>query len=146
MTYEETIAKLKQEFLAAQKLEVEGVTHGAFQQLAMQTVHEIERRRIDCTKQAENLRAQAAAAEHQAAAFSIVGSVMLNIVHGFVANRERQIDEELRQKKAADEAAADEAAERHAVPSVPPAASESSDGASETEAADKPKKAPPKKK
>lgn len=132
-SYEETLVRLKKEFLDAQRLEIDGVSSGNFQQTALQLIQECERRRQDCVKQAEQLRMQAHAAESQSHAFSIVGSIMVNIVHGFVSNEERSRDEAAIRAKAAAEDAAEAAS---AVTT-----SENSDGASELEVdGSKPKK------
>ncbi len=99
MKYEEIRQMLEAEFLKAKRLKLDETTSETFQLMTYQTIQEVERRRIDCQKQADSLRAQAAAAEHQAAAFSVVGSIMVNIVHGFIANEERALDEENRRRK-----------------------------------------------
>ncbi len=47
-------------------------------------------------RQAESLRLQASAAEAQSHAFSVIGSIVCAIVHGFNSNAQRGIDDEIR--------------------------------------------------
>lgn len=134
MNYDEIRKKLLEEFEAAKNLNMGDVANGTFQIFTLQTVQEMEKRRLDCLKQAEQLRMQAHAAESQAHAFSIVGSVMTSIVHGFIVNEQRRIDAEIIRKKEAEEAAALEA---QSAGEPPP---QTSDDTSLQEVGDKPKK------
>lgn len=67
---------------------------GTYQQTLLHIWQEVDRRRQTCLQQAEALRLQAAAAEAQSHAFGALGSIMYNIVNGFVEADEKRVREE----------------------------------------------------
>lgn len=67
---------------------------GTYQQTLLQIWQEAERRRQTCVSQAATLRTQAAAAEAQAGAFSVMASIMYSVVNGFVEAGEKRVAEE----------------------------------------------------
>lgn len=67
---------------------------GMYQQTMLQLLQEFDRRKATCLEQAEHLRRQAAAAEAQAAAFGVSGSVLFAVVNGYLDIQEKTIREE----------------------------------------------------
>lgn len=67
-----------------------------YQQTILQILQECERRKQGLFSQVQTLRAQASAAESQAHAFSAMGSILYNIINGYVENEQRRIEEEQR--------------------------------------------------
>lgn len=67
---------------------------GMYQQTVLQLLQEFDRRKATCLEQAEHFRRQAAAADAQAAAFGVCGSVLFSVVNGYINLEEKRIIEE----------------------------------------------------
>lgn len=67
---------------------------GTYEQTILQVWQEADRGRINCLQQAETLKRQAAAAEAQAGAFTMVSSILYNVVNGFVEAGNKRLREE----------------------------------------------------
>jgi hypothetical protein len=80
---------------------------GLYQQTIMQLLQEFEKRKQSCFSQAQQLKTQAAAVESQGHAFSACGSVVFNIVSGYIELEQKRIREE--QERKAEAAATPEA-------------------------------------
>jgi hypothetical protein len=93
---------------------------GMYQQTVLQLLQEFDRRKASCLEQAEHLRRQAAAAEAQAAAFGVSGSVLFAVVNGYIDLEEKRIREDQerqerdnpREEPAAEPAAAEKPAKK----------------------------------
>lgn len=72
---------------------------GMYQQTILQLLQEFDRRKQTCFQQAEQLRAQAAASDSQAHAFSVCGSILFSIVNGYIDLEEKRIREEQERAK-----------------------------------------------
>ena len=92
---QQDLIRLRQKMVDLQKLDyMTPESFGTYQQTILQIWQEADRRRQTCITQAETLRRQAAAAEAQAGAFSVMSSIMYNVVNGFVEAGEKRIREE----------------------------------------------------
>ncbi len=95
MTFSEDITKLRRRLLDA-------VSHGIiksdskdiYEATLIQVLNEAERQRQRCVTQADTLRRQAAVADGQASAYSAIGSIVFNVLNGFVDAAERASREE----------------------------------------------------
>lgn len=82
---------------------------GTYEQTLLQIWQEADRGRQNCLNQAETLKRQAAAAEAQAGAFTLMSSILFNVVNGFVEagnkrlreDAEREAEEKLRAREEA---------------------------------------------
>ena len=79
---------------------------GTYQQTLIQILQECERRRATCSTQAETLRRQAAAAEAEGHAFSVMSSIVLAVVNGFADREAVRAAEEAARARAEAEAKA----------------------------------------
>ena len=79
---------------------------GLYEQTILQLFQEFEKRKQSCFAQAQQLRTQAAAVESQGHAFSACGSVVFNIVSGYIDLERKRIQEE--QERAAEKKKAEE--------------------------------------
>ena len=94
MSYGEELLKLR-------KRVVDAVTHNVLKDdnkdiveaLLIQVMNDSERNRQQCVSQAENLRKQAATLDGQAGAFASMGSIVYNVLNGFVKAAERSEEE-----------------------------------------------------
>jgi HD-like signal output (HDOD) protein len=68
---------------------------GTYEQTILQFWQEVDRQRMVCLQQAETLRRQASAAEAQAGAFTAIGSILFNVVNGFVEAGQKKAQEEI---------------------------------------------------
>jgi hypothetical protein len=95
MTFSEDITRLRKRLLDA-------VSHGIvksdskdiYEATLIQVLNEAERQRQRCMTQADTLRRQAAVADGQASAYSAIGSIVFNVLNGFVDAAERANREE----------------------------------------------------
>lgn len=90
MAYGEDIIKFRQRVQDAIKsglVSEEG--KDMFEGTLLQIMNDAERNRQNCLVQAENLRKQASVYDGQAAAFASVGSIVFNVINGFVALAEK---------------------------------------------------------
>jgi len=102
MSYGEEILKLR-------KRVADAVSHSVFntdnkdiiEALLIQVMNDAERNRQQCVSQAENLRKQASTLDGQAGAFASMGSIVYNVINGFVmkAEHSQKEKEELDQDK-----------------------------------------------
>ena len=67
---------------------------GTYEQTILQVWQEADRGRLNCLQQAETLKRQAAAAEAQAGAFTMMSSILYNVVNGFVEAGNRRLRED----------------------------------------------------
>lgn len=67
---------------------------GTYEQTVLQVWQEADRGRVNCLQQAETLKRQAAAAEAQAQAFTMMSSILYNVVNGFVEAGNRRVRED----------------------------------------------------
>lgn len=67
---------------------------GTYEQTILQVWQEADRGRVNCLAQAETLKRQAAAAEAQAGAFTMMSSILYNVVNGFVEAGNRRLRED----------------------------------------------------
>lgn len=89
MSYGEEILKLR-------KRVADAVSHSVFnmdnkdiiEALLIQVMNDAERNRQQCISQAENLRKQASTLDGQAGAFASMGSIVYNVINGFVMKAE----------------------------------------------------------
>lgn len=89
MSYGEEILKLR-------KRVADAVSHSVFnmdnkdiiEALLIQVMNDAERNRQQCISQAENLRKQAFTLDGQAGAFASMGSIVYNVINGFVMKAE----------------------------------------------------------
>jgi len=89
------LVRLRQRFLDLQKLgSLTPETFGLFQQSFLEVYHEAERRKQSCQGRANDLRRQAAAADAEANAFSVMSSILYNIVDGHIGMEKRRLAEE----------------------------------------------------
>lgn len=84
---------------------------GTYEQTILQAWQEADRRRAQLRQKAETLRLQAAAADAEASAFGTVGSILYNIVNGFVENGRKRLAEEAERARELEERAKSDAAE-----------------------------------
>ena len=66
---------------------------GTYQQTILQLYQDATRRRESLLQQGATLRQQAAAAEAQAGAFSVMGSMLYNVVNGYIESENKRIQE-----------------------------------------------------
>jgi hypothetical protein len=71
---------------------------GTYEQTILQVWQEADRGRVNCLQQAETLKRQAAAAEAQAGAFTMMSSILYNVVNGFVEAGNRRSREDAERK------------------------------------------------
>jgi hypothetical protein len=67
---------------------------GTYEQTILQVWQEADRGRVNCLQQAETLKRQAAAAEAQAGAFTMMSSILYNVVNGFVEAGNKRVRED----------------------------------------------------
>jgi hypothetical protein len=113
MVYADELVKLRKRMLDALNLGViDTNSKDIYEATLIQIMNEAERQRQTCVARAEDLRRQAAIADGQAAAFTQVGSIVYNVLNGYIIVAERQKREEqeraaeMEEKRAAMEAAA----------------------------------------
>lgn len=113
MGYSDDLVRLRKRMLDALGLGVvDGTSKDLYEATLIQVMNEAEKQRQTCVARAEDMRRQAAIADGQAHAFSQTGSIVYNVLNGFINAAERQKREEQEfaaedaEKKAAKEAAA----------------------------------------
>lgn len=90
MTYNENLIKLRQRMTDALKEGVVGPEGKDFYEATMiQIMNEAERQRQICVQQADTLRRQAATADGQASAFSMISSIVYNVLNSFIIQAEK---------------------------------------------------------
>jgi hypothetical protein len=125
MTPQEDLIRLRTRLLDLQKTGLLNPDNfGTYQQTILQIWQESERRRASCLQQAATLRQQAAAAEAQSHAFSVIGSIIYSVVNGYIELEERRAREEQERALEKERAAAEESSEE---PEAPHATSEEPD-------------------
>lgn len=91
MENEEAILRLRKKLKELESLGyMNPSSAGTYEQTILQVWQEADRRRGSCLAQAETLRRQAAAAEAQAGAFTVMASILYNVVNGFVEAGNKQ--------------------------------------------------------
>ena len=100
---QEDLLKLRRRVKDLMGLGYLGEGAGTYEQTILQAWQEAERRRIALRQKAETLRLQAAAADAEASAFTVMGSILYNIVNGFVeAGMKRQAEDAERDRERAE--------------------------------------------
>jgi hypothetical protein len=67
---------------------------GTYEMVLLQIMNESDRQRLNCTNRAEQLKMQAATAEGQAAAFSMISSIVNNVFGSMVGKTAKMLEEE----------------------------------------------------
>ena len=67
-----------------------------FEATLIQIMNDAEKNKQICLTTSENLKKQAAIAEGQAQAFSSVSSIVYNVIHGLIAQTEKNKEDEIR--------------------------------------------------
>lgn len=67
---------------------------GTYQQTLLQVYNEANRQRISCRNRANEFRKQADGLDQQANAYSMMGSILFNVVNGYVEIEQKRLREE----------------------------------------------------
>lgn len=95
MAYAEDLVKLRKRILDAMSFDlVNSDSKELYEATLIQIMNEAERQRQACVARAEELRRQAGVADGQANAFTQMGSIIYNVLNGYVMAAERQKREE----------------------------------------------------
>jgi altronate dehydratase len=95
MSFNEDVDRLRHRLsdLLAMGL-LDDASKGTYELTLLQVMNESERQRQTCIKRADSLKMQAATAEGQAAAFSMISSIVNNVVNSLVRKSEKATEEE----------------------------------------------------
>lgn len=108
MSYAEEVLKLRKKLIDAVTAGVvDANSKTTIEAFLIQIMNESEKNRQQCMSQAEELKKRASSIEGQAAGFTAVGSIVYNVINGFIqaAERDRKERERLAQEEAEKQAA-----------------------------------------
>ena len=95
MAYAEDILKLRKRINdALEKNVISGEVKDFYEATLLEIMNDAERQRQNCLNQADTLKRQAAIAEGQAAAFSMISSIVYNVINGYVVQAEKREKED----------------------------------------------------